>query len=93
MLYDILCLVGQPVDAGHDQALECVGDGDRLHERRCHPGCALFLQRSALDQGANGLLDKERIALSFIRDQLRQVGRQVGHRQQLAHHLAACGSI
>ncbi len=93
LLGDSPRLVGQPVEPGHQDAAERVGDGDALDERGRYPAATVrgAGEGAALDERADDLLDVERVALGLADDQGPGRGRQLGGREEAADEVDGRG--
>ena len=86
MAEDLLVALGQPIDPRQDQAADRVRQLDPRRGRRRAPAAALLLATNAagLDEGANELLDVQRVAFGAAKDEVADLGREVVDREQVA---------
>ena len=65
-LEDLLHLLVEPVDAGHDHPLDRIGDDDGLDLRGCLPATVLGTDRPLFNEGPHDLFEEERVAVGLL---------------------------
>ena len=88
-LQELLQVRPQSIEPAQDEALDALRHRDRLDPFPRPPSLSFAIDQSGIDQGADQLLEEERVAPGFLQDLRLDRSGQALDREQRLHQLAA----